>query len=254
MAALRYGAQLLPQSRAILSQRIYQFGRVPLRPETRRRFSNQRELYTFLKIPENARLAENLVPLTTSDAKDPYWRSWRRIGAHDEGMPRFKLYISPVWPSLPEVIPPLAAILARSPGVWSVKLGTNLHWLSRPDKLVVHLHRLDDLYAVARRLQEELPTVPPHPVPFARPFGDNGLISWGIDQVVARDDASAQPVSWRSWQSSRAASLLIDLHAAGYHGDKHAEQVGRRIVPAGEISNHHDSAGDDRTRKSEGGR
>lgn len=84
------------------------------------------------------------------------------------------------------------------------KIGAELPYLVRPDKLVFYFADKAEMMRVARLLEPRLAAFEPHGVPFTCPFGRGGLLSWGMDPPGKTDQ------SWRSWLLGHLARAMTD--------------------------------------------
>lgn len=191
-AALRYGQELTGLPAALVAQRLYFYGRVPVTARLRRRLDG-----------EVGAQAPGWVP---HEDESPYWRSWRARGAAADGA-TFKLYVSPALDAVAPAFEAVVVTLASAPGVKAFKIARNAPGLCRPDKLVVYFDRLDDLHAAANRLRERLDGCPAQGVPFTSAITLDGMLSWGADPPMAG-------TSWRLWVAERLADHLVDASAA----------------------------------------
>jgi hypothetical protein len=195
-AALRHGQALAGAPAALVAQRLYLYGRVPVTPARTRRLAG------FQPDPGRG-WAEQPPP---SDGR-AYWRSWRPQGATERRGERYKLYVSPAPEAAPDAFGAIAGALAETRGVKAFKVGAEVAGLCRPDKLVAYFDRLDDVREGAERIRARLDGCPAHGVPFTAAITLDGLLSWGTDPPVSGQ------VSWRLWVSERLAEYLED--AAG---------------------------------------
>jgi len=193
-AALAHGQALAGAPAALVAQRLYLYGRVPVTPARTRRLAgfDPSPGRGWTEVPQDGRA---------------FWRSWRAHGAGDRRGERYKLYVSPAPESTPAAFDAVAAALAGTRGVHAFKVGAEVEGLCRPDKLVAYFNRLDDLREGAERIRERLAGCPAHGVPFTAAITLDGLLSWGTDPPVSGQ------VSWRLWVSERLAEYLED--AAG---------------------------------------
>jgi hypothetical protein len=83
--------------------------------------------------------------------------------------------------------------------------------ICRPDKIVVYLTQLDDLYEFADVLRSRLSGCAAQGVPFTAAVSENGLLSWGADPPSAR---GTRKTSWRMWVAWRLAEYLISAQTA----------------------------------------
>ncbi|HEX2086228.1 MAG TPA: hypothetical protein VHF89_11135 [Solirubrobacteraceae bacterium] len=219
-AALRYGQELTALPHALLADRLYGYGTLPLSPRLRRRLGGDAAVASACGLrqgdPAQRSLARGWVEPASAEGHDPYWRHWRRRPAPDAGRPAdttaYKLYVSPTLDGLPDAVAAVAETLADVRGVFAFKLGRDVRGICRPDKLVVYFDRLDDLREGAARLRDRLAGCPGQGVPFTAAVTEDGLLSWGVDPPSTR---ALGVTSWRRWVAERLAEHLA--HAAAGH-------------------------------------
>jgi hypothetical protein len=90
--------------------------------------------------------------------------------------------------------------------VVGLKVAADIDALRRPDKLIVYVRTLEDLFEAAQRVREHLGGCAVHGVPFTVAIADDGLLSWGLDPPAAV--AQFTRTSWRSWVTWRLAEHL----------------------------------------------
>jgi hypothetical protein len=86
------------------------------------------------------------------------------------------------------------------------KIGADLSYLARPDKIVVYFCSHEETLRVGRLLEPMLVDCPAHGVPFTCPIDGSGLVSWGMDPP---DDVARQE-SWRLWLAQRLAEAMTE--------------------------------------------
>jgi hypothetical protein len=214
LAALRYGQELAAcgMTDEPLALRLYCYGRRPVTPALAGRLGNQAAIETYLGCGVGgaayAALDGGWVRLPRVSSERAYWRSWaprRERAATGRRDAAYKLYVSPDVEALGAAFAVVAGSLAGARGIRAFKVGTDVYGFCRPDKLVVHFDRLEDLQEGAARLRRELEGVPAHGVPFTAAVTTDGLLSWGADPPVPE---GAQ-MSWRMWVSERLAEFLV---------------------------------------------
>ena len=136
--------------------------------------------------------------------EDPGWALWTRPkgDSRDVGETH-KLYISPMLDDVRPVFQAVMPSVTESEAI-GFKVGAELPDLLRPDKLVVYFASRAELFRVAGVLAPRLAAFEPHGVPFTCPFGDGGMLSWGIDPPGRTDQ------SWRSWLVLKLAHAMTD--------------------------------------------
>jgi hypothetical protein len=217
LEALRYGQSLGLTDRVALSNRLYNYNRIPLSPYWKRTLSGPDAIAKYLGIWEGD--SRELLDREWSSISDPVlnegWFAWqsRRFGSSTSfGKPKkigCKLYISPRTDRLPEFFPTIIAVLGRC-RVHHFKIGKGAQGLLRPDKMVAYFSTYEDLIATAEQLKQELAGCLAHGVPFTADLGGDGLLSWGVDPPA---EGEVLPwlgrESWRLWVTNRLAVALI---------------------------------------------
>jgi hypothetical protein len=146
-----------------------------------------------------------------SSDREAYWEVWSKP---TERRARYKLYVSPTFPALPTALEALLDVLDRR-DVVSLKVGTTLPGLLRPDRLVIHFAEHAHLIDAGRALASALAGVPAHGVPLTAPLGNSGLLSWGIDPEGSGVDGR---ISWRMWLSQLLAFALFTARVHSTRG------------------------------------
>jgi hypothetical protein len=133
------------------------------------------------------------------------WALWLRSTEDaQQSAGNYKLYLSPGFESLKPAFQALARVVTQSDAV-GFKIGADLSYLARPDKLVVYLRSYEETVRVSELLEVQLGDLQAHGVPFTCSLGESGLLSWGMDPP---DGADTQD-SWRGWVTSRLAEAMI---------------------------------------------
>lgn len=218
VAALEYGGALQLDDPIALSWRLYRYNTQPQSPEWRRRLPDRRAVAAFLGLDGfdgRALLVHTTVgPHRLSTHRG--WISWdlRRAAAERAGSARWKLYVSPEVEALPEALHRIVALAPEWPGAVSLKVGSDLPGLLRPDKCVLHFSTRDQLDAAAARLAAELGGMPGQGVPFSAEVAGR-LLSWGVDPPGDRPVPGWLGVeSWRLWITNRLAAALLAAQSA----------------------------------------
>jgi hypothetical protein len=84
------------------------------------------------------------------------------------------------------------------------KIGAELAYLARPDKLVIYFSSREETLRVGRVLVPALREFPAHGVPFTGPLDERCLLSWGMDPP----HGSGPQRSWRVWLAERMAHAM----------------------------------------------
>jgi hypothetical protein len=215
VAALRYGQALGDLPEPLLAARLYLYGRRPVSAALRSRVADGAALDAYLGLAPGgsarAALEAGWQESPPSAEERAYWRHWRprrTRGASEPGGVSYKLYVSPATDALETAIGAIASSLAGARGVAAFKVGSDLHGICRPDKLVVYFGRLEDLQEGAALLRDRLDGCPAHGVPFTAAVTQDGLLSWGADPPVRSSSNGAESGSWRMWVTERLAEYL----------------------------------------------
>ncbi|HEV8123843.1 MAG TPA: hypothetical protein VGP80_06370 [Gemmatimonadales bacterium] len=205
LAALRYGQRLELQDTTLLSARLYRYNTVPASPRISRwTVPSDSEITTWLAA--SSRAATWHRPERDSPGA---WSAWSRSG-HSSGAdePVYKLYVSPLYEDLRDVLPVVVAAAANSPA-FAFKLGRPPFGVTRPDKLVLYFRDEAALLQTARGLAVGLAGVRRHGVPFTAAITEDGLLSWGMDPGRHHQTPGLErEESWRWWVTNRLAVAL----------------------------------------------
>lgn len=216
LAALRYGQELADLPEPLLALRLYFYGRRPVSAGLRHRVADHAAVDAYLGLAPGGS-ARAALDAGWHEAPPPaagervYWRHWRPRRAHEHSEPadvKYKLYVSPATDALETSIGTVASSLAGARGVMAFKVGSDVHGICRPDKLVVYFDRLEDLQAGAAVLGERLSGCPAHGVPFTAAVTHDGLLSWGADPPAPSSGNGGGRASWRLWVTERLAEYL----------------------------------------------
>jgi hypothetical protein len=218
VSALRYGQDLRGLSEAELGQRLYCFGRQPVSPQLHARFADSAAVATFLGIDDNCAVVRSLddgwSKVQVSPPMREYWWQWISRSEPPRGTSQrasYKLYVSPAVDHARTALEVIVGALPHARGVTGFKVGVGLGGICRPDKIVVYLTQLDDLYEFADVLRSRLSGCAAQGVPFTAAVSENGLLSWGADPPSAR---GTRKTSWRMWVAWRLAEYLISAQTA----------------------------------------
>jgi hypothetical protein len=225
VAALRYGQELGDLPESLLALRLYLYGRRPVSAALRRRLPDPASVDVYLGLAPGgsarAALDAGWLESPPSGEERTYWRHWRprrTPGAPGPGGVSYKLYVSPAPDALETVIGTVASSLVGAPGLAAFKVGSDLHGICRPDKLVVYLDRLEDLQEGAALLRDRLTGCPAHGVPFTAAVTQDGLLSWGADPPARSSANGSESGSWRMWVTERLAEYLTQARTPGRGG------------------------------------
>lgn len=212
-AALLFGQHLYISDPLQLSVQLYFFNRMPVTPRWQRRLGDAAATGRYLGL-DAGRLGRSLQQHWRESAPRDDALGWRRWSVRDARRPGprkgfdYKIYVSPALQAMPEVLPAVAEVFAES-GVQRFKVGADLSGVCRPDKIVAYVDSFDEVDEVSRVLDQRLPEVPVHGVPFSADLRRDGLISWGIDPHHLPAVDGRERRSWRLWVTDRLASALI---------------------------------------------
>ena len=215
VAALRYGQELGDLPESLLALRLYLYGRRPVSAALRSQLADAAAVDAYLGLASGgsarAALEADWQESPSSAEERTYWRHWRphrTRGASAPGGVSYKLYVSPAPDALETAIGAVASSLAGAPGLEAFKVGSDLHGICRPDKLVVYFDRLEDLQKGAALLRDRLDGCPAHGVPFTAAVTQDGLLSWGADPPARSSANGSEGGSWRMWVTERLAEYL----------------------------------------------
>ena len=123
--------------------------------------------------------------------------------------------MSPAADAVRQVFPDVvAAVTPHWP--FACKVGTGVHGLLRPDKMVVYFARPDDLHAAASAVAAALAGAPVHGVPFSSAVTGDGLVSWGVDPPDEDGMMRAlRSESWRERLTTQMGAAFVAAPRAG---------------------------------------
>lgn len=140
------------------------------------------------------------------NGEDPGWALWTRpTGDPRQVASTHKLYVSPDLDSIRPALHGVLAVITDSEAV-GFKIGAELPYLSRSDKLVVYFSSYAETARVARVLGRRLRGVRAHGVPFTCALDQRGLLSWGMDPP----ESSQRQHSWRLWLAEHMAAAMVE--------------------------------------------
>lgn len=217
--ALRYAQSLPELDVRWLAARLYHFNHVPEGPVWRRRMATPADVQHMLGLeaePNRRTLRAAFDVHDTPNASDEGWRVWQ-LRSHAQAPsnerlagPRgtYKLYISPRPEALADALAKAIPIFADF-GVCQFKLGRDRGNLLRADKFVAYFPDRSELERVAQAVAAEAAGLPAQGVPFTAAWGDDGLLSWGVDPPInERLSGWTGQESWRLWLVHRLARAL----------------------------------------------
>jgi hypothetical protein len=206
-AALNYGAGLGIRDPKMLGPRLYCYGRSPASPRLRRAFPTPESVGDHL-LHDNEDLRRALMSgwrRRRFVGEDTGWAHWSRPrGDGRDGATTHKLYVSPLLECIRPAFHAVMPIVTDS-GAVGFKVGAELPYLVRPDKLVVYFVDRAEMDRVASLLEPKLAGFEPHGIPFTCPYEGSGLLSWGMDPPGKREQ------SWRLWLAFKLAEAMTDV-------------------------------------------
>jgi len=138
--------------------------------------------------------------------EDPGWALWTRPEEDSRQQSiSHKLYVSPLLEQIRPAFHAVLPIITDSQAI-GFKIGAELAYLTRPDKLVIYFDSREEMTRVGVFLQEQLAEFPAHGVPFTCQIDESGLLSWGMDPP----DGGNTLRSWRLWLAQRLARAMIE--------------------------------------------
>lgn len=219
--ALEYAEALEITKVAALSLRLYMYNHVPVSPRWRSLLPDQAAVEQYLGIGNGALTKMVNRGWTRSrSAGARQWMAWqaRRTQQEHASATTYKLYVSPACHEVRAGFQAAVEAVAQSRAFY-LKVGSDVHGLLRPDKIVVYFHELTDLQETAARVMEKLEHCPAHGVPFTAEIAGDGLLSWGIDPPAEQHAVAwLERESWRQRISNRLASALAVARSAGESG------------------------------------
>jgi len=205
-AALEYGAALGIRDPASLGRRLYCYGRFPASPRLRRAFPTPESVSDHL-LHDNEELRRLLMSgwrRRRFVGEDVGWALWTRPrGDPRDGATTHKLYVSPGIESIRPAFHAVMTIVTESQAV-GFKVGAELPYLVRPDKLVIYFSDKAEMDRVAGLLEPRLTGFEPHVVPFTCAIDGNKLLSWGTDPPGKTEQ------SWRSWLALQLGRAMTE--------------------------------------------
>ena len=211
--AIDYGTSLQIDDPRSLSARLYFFNRVPVSPSDRLALDSPAQVLTHLGLSggEIARRLKHQWKLTTPEQGGVrQWFEWKNRACGRQGLPRYKVYVSPVVEALGWIFETIADVFGQVNAA-RFKVGADAFGLYRPDKIVGYFFDFEGVAECASRLRTALGGIEAHGVPFTASLDAEGLISWGIDPPRNEHLLSWQErESWRLWLTNRIALALIE--------------------------------------------
>jgi hypothetical protein len=188
----------------MLGPRLYCYGRSPASPRLRRAFPRAESVSDHL-LHDNEDLRRVLMSgwrRRRFVGEDTGWAHWTRPrGDARDRATTHKLYVSPLLNCVRPVFHAVMPIVTESAAV-GFKVGAELPYLVRPDKLVIYFADRAELDRVAGLLEPELGSFQPHGIPFTCTLGKSELLSWGMDPPGKREQ------SWRLWLAFKLAEAM----------------------------------------------
>jgi hypothetical protein len=218
--ALLHGEALEITEVAALSSRLYMYNHVPVSHRWRSLLPNQAAVERQLGLDTHSptKMAERgWKRLRTGGERWLAWQAQRKKQEHDSAT-TYKLYVSPACHEVRAGFQAAAESAAESRAFY-LKVGSDVHGLLRPDKIVVYFRDFADLQETAAQVMEKLEHCPAHGVPFTAEIGGDGLLSWGIDPPAERHAVAwLERESWRQRISNILACALTIARTAGING------------------------------------
>lgn len=138
--------------------------------------------------------------------EDPGWALWTRPEEDSRQQSiSHKLYVSPLLEQIRPAFHTVLPIITDSQAI-GFKIGAELPYLIRPDKLVIYFDSREEMARVGALLRAQLADVAAHGVPFTCQMDESGLLSWGMDPP----DGGNTQRSWRVWLAERLARAMIE--------------------------------------------
>jgi hypothetical protein len=221
LSALCYAEALDLGDPLELAHRLYRFNTRPRSPRWQARLPDSRAVAQWLEgsrstaTPKRRRRVRDRT-MTTREGGRAVWRIWDCAQARTPrpGAPSFKLYVSPDLEVVGEAWQAVMDLFSLTAKPYSVKIGSDLASLLRPDKLVAYFARYADLLAAAARLRRGLAGMPAQGVPFTATLGEDALLSWAADPSDTDELGPRRQGSWRGWITARLAAALATGRAS----------------------------------------
>jgi hypothetical protein len=210
--ALEFAEALEITDAVRLSLHLYLYNRMPASRRWRHLLDDQAAVERHLGIGNGAtaRLLERGWTRLPTGGGVEGWMAWQSQRAvHDHDSPTtYKLYVSPACSELNAGFQATAEATALSRAFFC-KVGSDVHGLLRPDKIVVYFREFADLQETAACILEKLERCPAHGVPFTAEVAGAGLLSWGIDPPTEQHSVPwLERESWRLRICNRLATAL----------------------------------------------
>jgi hypothetical protein len=215
--ALIYAQSLDIVDPARLSTRLYFYNRGPASPKRLRQFPSSDALEAGLFKERTKREFERYWRRLPPSPEADCWLSWQsRSFTHppDDAL-GYKLYISPTFDGVSDVLAETMAVLSQS-RAHHFKIGKDVYGLLRPDKMVAYFADRVALEDTADALLERVDGCAAQGVPFTAELRGDGLLSWGIDPPIhERTLIASERESWRLWITNRLATALVVSKRSG---------------------------------------
>lgn len=214
--ALSYAALLRITDSVELSGRLYKYNTQPITAVARETMGSANDVANYLGVDGGGYIARVLGWLEGPTLHGA-WISWRcrytdhAVSTLDRSPSLHKLYVSPPWGQIRDVLEVIAKHLSRY-GLVAIKVGRDLPNLLRPDKIVIHFNDRESLRQAVSSLEPALAGCPVQGVPFTAKAGADGLLSWGVDP---NEKSIRGPESWRLWVTNRLALALATAIRTG---------------------------------------
>jgi len=210
--AIEYVLQLNCVDTKTIASRLYCYNTIPGTEQNSEMFSSPKKAEEFLGIYSNDSLRHDLLKHWNKHplAKEFYWYMWSRKEKVTRDLYNnavYKIYISPILASFPEVFAKSVEILSMTAAL-GFKTGIDQHGLLRPDKFVVYFHHYNQLMEAAAILTKELKGFIPQGLPFTAQLDDKGMISWAIDPPKKGVIENFDGGSWRAHITQQIAMAV----------------------------------------------
>ena len=232
--AIEYALHLREADSRTLASKLYVFNSMPGFPIPEYDFDSVEKVEHFLGVGKDDIYSWELYKnWNKQEPTDSYhWLSWSRKDQAESHNSRendtYKIYISPVLASFPEVFIKSVRALTKSKA-FSFKTGMDRAGLLRPDKFVVYFHRHEDLLEAADLLKETLKGYESQGVPFTGALDDTGMLSWGVDPPNQEMITEAEGGSWRARISEKIAGTISQTDLEGLSEEKKLDFILNKI-------------------------
>jgi hypothetical protein len=143
---------------------------------------------------------------------NPWLRFWQTPVQEPSQESSYKLYISPGWREMLDVVEAVVGAVPSCP-CFALKYAATADSLLRPDKVIMYFRTLHEVEEATRILHRKLAGCFAQGVPFTASLTEDGLLSWGRDPP--RMAGFHYTDSWRSWICRLLGSAVLTAAEIG---------------------------------------